>query len=123
MKDELVSYETAVLAKEKGFNIKGVMYYDLECELSSFNDFIGDTLIEQREFTEKFMDCEAPTQSLLQRWLREKHRLEINISKDSYDIYHCMVVGDIEIKGPFYDHVYEKALEQGLQEALKLIKD
>lgn len=71
---------------------------------------------------------EAPTQSLLQKWLREKHNIHIGVyyNKNScvWDV-ECWHVDDVE---PFYYgniefNTYEEALENGLQEALKLIKE
>lgn len=87
MREEIITFETAKLAKEKGFNIPSLDY--------------------------------ATTQSLLQKWLREEHN--INIIPPLYYSgkgYLCSVVSTPKIK--FYK-TYESALENKLQEALKLI--
>jgi len=70
IKDELISFETAKLAKEKGFDLKATsgMYM---C-MGIYEGKIGTSI-----------DCHryvvAPTQALLQRWLREK---DVHISLD-----------------------------------------
>ena len=67
-----------------------------------------------------------PTQSLLQKWLREEHNIHIEISREYIKGkiigYDCIIdyeegIIDLETKS-----IYEEALEQGLLEALKLIK-
>ena len=106
MKEKLIEFETAKLAKEKGF--------------TNFNCFWPD-------------DCLTigrPTQSLLQKWLREVHNIEViswpHFKRLSYgcDVYHYTTKNSngfttIELNP---SKTYEDALELGLQEALKLIK-
>lgn len=110
MKDTLVGFKVAKLAKEKGFNIRSEPYrYDSKGEL---------TLLE---------GINAPTQSLLQKWLREIHKIDIFITKvkNNYapSVYSKNIskhaIG-VTLFGK--DKTYEEALEVGLQEALKLIK-
>ena len=123
MKEELISFETAKLANEKGFDV--ISRYGTEASLYNKNGehtyysnygFMGSGLSDEYIY--------APTQSLLQKWLREKHNIHliINVYKD--DSYDFILISDL-IKeesddGLYYDS-YEKALEFGLQEALKLI--
>ena len=126
MKDQLVSYEIAKLANEKGFNhMKSNCYGDnmayQEGEL--INTLSGNTVIGY---------ILAPTQSLLQKWLRETKDKVICVYSNasgylwSIDkvsgthIKYSMYTGDCEESGAFT--TYELALEKGLQEALKLIK-
>jgi hypothetical protein len=73
-----------------------------------------------------------PTQSLLQKWLREIKNLHIAIIRDAcgygYDI--CKADNGTHIADGVFDgpndggqwDTYEEALETGIQEALKLIK-
>ena len=79
----------------------------------------------------------APTQSLLQKWLRDVHNLMINIelffngavefAYNIYDLYDEKLIKQSfqgaggSYEGTWYD--YEQALEAGLLEALKLIED
>lgn len=144
MKEQLISLETAKLAKEKGFNEPCYAYYsesrDLMDHISAFPGYYN--VGEQVDI------LAAPTQSLLAKWLREKHLCYVFIrrecigsdewvfayqldwlpkehwdakrraihfkDKDSYN----------ESPGGTYWGgwgTYEEALEKGLFEALKLI--
>jgi hypothetical protein len=94
MKEQLITSETAKLASEKGYS----------------PILLGDNFKN-----------DLPTQSLLQRWLREVHNIDINMAKDSLDIYHCSVYNNLTVCNPLFSRQYEEALEKGLQEALKLI--
>lgn len=161
MKEQIVSFETAKLAKEKGFNIQCINYYFEDGEfrentLTGTNGYYGDEyLFTFDEFLENwnnkwltkkngdrcfgcnktegyFETYSAPSQSLLQKWLREKHNLYVivdtihtligtevirvewkwSITSDKDDDIKCIWNGK---------ETYEQALEAGLQEALKLI--
>jgi hypothetical protein len=136
MKDELITFKTAKLAKEKGFPIiwKNIAYTPFYyCDE---NGKVWDSYLRRSEYDKKSEEVILyfkSTQSLLQRWLREVHGIHINItwrslnnplfgcelnqlySKADFDSYHLGIYVDNKYKS------YEKALEQGLQEALKLI--
>ena len=81
MEDELVSLETAMLLKEKGFNEPCSYYYENN-ELYKLGYYHGEgtgfvrnnSPIDGRFLCEE-MQCTAPTQSLAQKWLREIHRI------------------------------------------------
>tara|TARA_R110001606_G_scaffold391495_1_gene559642 strand:+ start:65 stop:349 length:285 start_codon:yes stop_codon:yes gene_type:complete len=93
MKEQLITFETAKLAKEKGFELNG--------------------------YTN---DIEAPTQSLLQKWLREEHEIHLTVTSISQESWQCHItkIGDSLGKKYFEDfYNYEEALEKGLMEALK----
>jgi len=151
MSETLVSFKTAKLAKEKGF----------EAELTLFYNGIDDTVHESppdfiythAEFERvgnhhsnnkhwlKF--CLAPTQSLLQKWLREECAIIVTSIPNFFNKNELMgyiYTLDKFING-FHDgkdydsdqfailgdkvsefNTYEEALEAGLFEALKLIK-
>ena len=66
------------------------------------------------------------TQSLLQRWLREQHKINISMINGSNTInlyyYEINKTNKFPIKGDgSKNYTYEQALEEGLCEALKLI--
>ena len=144
MEEQLISYETAKLAKEKGFDEKVYREYDksgyLRCTSKSADVVLGpyDELLKSTEYP-------APTQSLLQKWLREVHNCFIDILphrdgdsknkqwKSKKDVFWSVEVDyygknfEIELTddSDFTQHfnkTYEEALEIGLQEALKLIR-
>ena len=128
MKEELISFETAKLAKEKGYTQEWLDHYEYYKEDGSLHNW-------------KY-DYPAPTQSLLQKWLREVHEIHIHIevwrNMDHCDEYKGFITKPAYIK-PLYDktnkgldimeikrvsfkYEYKEALEAVLQEALKLIK-
>ena len=130
MEEQLISFNTAELAKEKGFNLgQSKAYYnhgETELLLWVWSEDHND---------QKDLLAYAPTQSLLQRWLREVHNIEFDIivtkigeNKKSYDIF-IVDTSKVEVKQNkkviysfFNFKSYEEVLELGLEQALKLIK-
>ena len=128
MKDELTSSETAKLAKEKGFNWSTYKCYDVETDnICNSNQEYPENVYS------RVGNISAPTQSLLQRWLREEHTIHISIEpnytislgKKSYHFIVKVFTGryqDIEYQSIGQHKTYEEVLEVGLFEALKLIE-
>ena len=101
MEDTRITFETEKLAKEKGCNLEN-------CTCGGYPDCIcSDKRISQ---------------SLLAKWLREKHNIHLiaykNINIDGYDWCYITTDGITNINSY---KTYEEAYEVGLQEALKLI--
>lgn len=131
MKEELISFETAKLAKENGFDLVVHAFYDK-------NMCIDETMYHN--WNEYKAAYSAPTQSLLQKWLREKYNKYVKVHpvyRDEkiqweYVIFFLdepLLSGTDGFKNrmslldyPYYWETFEEALENGLQEALKLIK-
>jgi len=120
--ETLISFKTAELAKEKGFG------------LNSYTGFVydNDGKLLNLAFYDMGDKYAAPTQSLLQKWLREEH--EIHVS--AFPVFSHKYFPTIRkfYKYKEYDNIlgspynpnsskdtYEEALEKGLQEALKLV--
>lgn len=118
MKERLINFETAKLAQEKGF-VLGIGWHGQD-----------DKFYYEGQITNNFRGgnhC-APTQSLLQRWLREVHNIHIEVFlSDNLPYtgfyYRIMTIGKYFVTS--HDDVlsdkFEDALEKGLFEALKLI--
>jgi len=124
MIDQLISFETAKLAKEKGFN-EGTEKYYLTGSSYIPDGFVGTRIIglSFNEIEPKGM-FSAPTQSLLQKWLREKYNIVVLISRwinGHHKLYYHPIIDGVTFKSPGYI-TYEEALETGLRQALKLIK-
>lgn len=120
--EQLVSFETAKLAKEVGFDL--ACRDGWEFEHNFFKDHVlFSPLFASARIVNRDDDVACPTQSLLQRWLREKHRLIILIEITKYKKY-LFSIDNINgnFIGEFLYITYEEALEQGLAEALKMIK-
>ena len=139
IEETLVSYETAKLAQEKGFDLTVRAYYNVPIDINK------EIWIEDQDEPDnynaeifqkpRFTDCEigveytftsAPTQALLQKWLREVHDIDFVIKP-----YYDNIDGKTYTADPFSPGLgfikiarqksYETTLEIGLQEALKLI--
>ena len=143
MEDEIVSFETAMLLKKKGFNEPCSYYYE-DDELYKLYHYQGDgtgfsrnsSPINDRLSCEE-MQCTAPTQSLAQKWLRDNHNMCVSPSLTSrwkginYIITIDKVISDSEIEIAFVVDsnskeikkckTYEEALEEGLINCLKSI--
>lgn len=110
MKEELISFETAKLAKEKGFS-----------EIIFEGDGKGNLTGIHK----------APTQSLLQTWLRKNHGIHIKIEAPiiSENVWHYALYYHDKFNKDWnlirdaggVNKSYERVLESGLQKALKLI--
>lgn len=137
--DEVVTYEVAKLAKEKGFPQKfnyihfapRYGYYNHKGELDGDLRNILKLRIKKEPVPDGMQPINAPTQSLLQRWLREEKELHIEIvaTASGYiwllDKTNGTSIADSDHHGTManedsgcYD-TYELALEDALKYALK----
>lgn len=133
MTEQLVLFDTAKLAREKGFDWDCRMVYK-GCKeglyLAKDKNYIYhkykrfpykqcSTRKNSVMSNAKIPRYTAPTQSLLQKWLREEHNIFIQVDVNfNVKIYYKDELHD-EL---FTFNSYEQALEKGLQEALKLIE-
>jgi hypothetical protein len=137
MEEKLIKKETAKLAREVGFDIECRDFYsNIEEGVVSVYDWIGDSFEIHREMCKEFVEYECPTQSLLQKWLRDTHNIHIYIKKgyfesdkDSFWYVNVMKIGiDTSDDGQVSSSIqelegtFEEVLEVGLLEALKIIK-
>lgn len=155
MEETLISFETAKLAKDKGFTmfkesfksaiidsrnydvqkysfyrvIKNEQVLELNVGTNSSNiNGLYESYNEKDFVTQK--NYFAPTQSLLQKWLREVHNTHLMV-EPYYNGEKLLVYGfDLITERAEEETIiekgfktYEEALEIGLQEALKLIKN
>ena len=129
MTDQLVSFPVAKLAKQKGFKPEREWNPEYVSMWYDDDDFPDDEPI-LTEMKEEDYSCEchylAPTQTKLQKWLREQHKL--NVSPKYHDgkwIPYVQLMYEDRIKGYWGHRVdeYEIAMNDGLLSALKLIKD
>jgi len=110
IKEQIISFETAVLAKEKGLISQFGVGYNANGK--------GPTMFRGHP------PVYACSQSLLQKWLREKHSQHIYITDWDGDWRwnHQWILGSCNGSSIGGFNTYELALEDGLLEALKLIK-
>lgn len=141
MKDTLISYETALLADILGFQqpIGIGVKYNLGQYYNSVGVLNGDVSDEVKESVRyhiskrkgenpeqvKTKIVSAPTQSLLQKWLRDIHSIIVSVDIQDDRTYFISLTAISNSTG---DNIwgnyktYEEALENGLKEALELIK-
>jgi hypothetical protein len=141
MQETLITLETAKLAKEKGFDnpcsngFYETLEHELDCGRGGIISFpyIAPRTLSQPAYgvrNENVFIAQAPSQSLLQKWLREVHNLVVLVTIP-FDIFYAYTIDGIngnsyyteskQYKGQDFI-TYEETLEAGLQEALKLIK-
>lgn len=125
IEESYVSFDTARILKEAGFDVPCNSYYELEdgeavrkdCIRPYDHNGFGDTI------------CSRPTLALAARWLREVHHYAICVwfSKDHekwfyahWDMDNMAFDTNYNISEFIFDS-YEEAFKAGLQEAIKLI--
>jgi hypothetical protein len=122
MKESLIEFETAKLAKEKGFNIlTEYSYYDENSEYIK-TEFLSFEAHKYKGFSWNVIY--KPTQGLLQKWLREIHKIDIAVNDYNFGEAYIPSVStkkDFIVMHLGHFPCYDSALEKGLQEALKLI--
>jgi hypothetical protein len=142
MEENIIQYKTAILAKEKGFDLPTQLYYE-SCRGGDPNIYgkpyknnlegnlyyiLGRKNYNNIDFDD--IQCwSAPTQTELQKWLREVHKLHPNcdyrMSNRQYkwggSINSLDHNRDLDYFGK-PNNTYEEGLEEGLYKALKLIK-
>lgn len=121
IEESYVSFDTAKMLKEAGF--------DVPCT-SQYTEGMGVWNVEYPyNFNEDDFGYSRPTQALAARWLREVYNVAIYSLYDD-DMEQWFYVVDAFTKNPVinsfqsgseYDD-YESAFEDGLREAIKLIK-
>jgi len=116
IEEDLITFETANLANEKGFNVWcssayfSTEYLGMATEID-YDTFIKDTYL-------------APTQSVLQKWLRKNYHIHISVEyTGQYFVKYKTGYGSTYVNCANQNfNSYEQALEYGLFEALKSIK-
>ena len=142
MREQYITFEVAQLAKEKGFNVLVNHAYDLKGEFGNYYDIVNESPFDYEDDHIDYdsLRYSAPTQSLLQKWLREVHQIyvDIDIDQTTYPKFCYMIsrfIGNpTNLAAEEWDwenypngenwglhRSWEDALEEGLFEALKLI--
>lgn len=77
--EDYVSFETAELLKEKGFNESTSMVYmsygDL-CKCTRYDSICNSSY---NDITKNYFECTAPTLQRAMKWLRKVHKIHIQI--------------------------------------------
>lgn len=130
MIEELVKRDTAILAKEKGFNEQCRHYLTIDGDIEEAQYFESDITNKSIDNNEGYFSdipsCTIPTQALLQKWLREEHNIYLHV-KPNYPIIDNKVELNFSHnhyqETPINYSTWEEALEQGLILSLNSIKN
>lgn len=136
MIDQIVTFKTALILKELGFNEECRSIFNENREIEHLKYFEGDGSgvtrnleLEKDYFGTSIILVTAPTQSLVARWLRELVKIDITIqgwrNKENESVYSKIIFTDLidkETENYEYYNTYEEALEFAIQEALEVIK-
>jgi hypothetical protein len=114
MKEHLISFKTSKLVKEIGFESEDSENY--------YNEY---GTINEYTYSNQFTKFPLVTQSLLQKWFREKHKVYLTIH-----VCHHPILDKVEwtynLDKSFPKltfNTYEDALEIGLFETAKLLNE
>lgn len=129
IEEAYVSFETAKLLKEKGFEIDttkdywkigpdGTKYF--MCSIGAYTSDIDNKTAYYRPAD----SYPCPTQQMAMRWLREVHNVHIEIDPDWVSKPEFKIIGyafDIHSKDdPWYEHMTEySTYEEAVEEAIK----
>jgi len=147
MKLELCGLQVSLLAKEKGFDWKCSYFFNHEFDKNKWYEqtqysFKVNFNLDAKDVAGYGETVSRPEQALLQKWLREVHRIHVLvkpwINMDHDDRYTATLLRDgvegkwnPKCKGKdmleespfsFEEDTFEESLELALLEALKLIK-
>ena len=118
--EEICTYEVCKLAKEKGFDVRTFDWYDYTGNYHK--GFIPHELHECPRYKEYY----APTQSLLQRWLREEKGVVIELkysdsTEDWRPFWSWCIYNNLGFTLEIGDNhsTYELALEDALKYVLE----
>ena len=117
--EDYVSFETAKLLKEKGFDEPCECFYDTEHnDISIVNGWMdtSNSLLEEREF----LCYSAPTLQMAMKWLREVHSLWCEISWEEKGLWCMEVISHMDEEFIPDSIVHEiKSYEEACEAAIK----
>ena len=90
-----VSFETAKLLKEKGFDENTLMVYMSYGDLCKCNRYDSIRNSNYNDITKNYFECTAPTHQMAMRCLREIYRIDIVIEISDPSVndrkYYCVI--------------------------------
>ena len=127
IQEAYVSFETAKLLKDKGFDESCRYYYVNNGNLMFTEEYFHNSEIKYGTYTGCI--CTAPTLQMAMKWLREVHTLFIEITVDLSDVvypmYNAKIVNLKTCDNHYvlgYDrYSYEEAVETAIINCLNLI--
>jgi len=133
IKEDYVSFETAKLLEEKGFDVPCEHYYAKEVlfdkdyiHLLYTDEPLHNSEIKGENINFQAWECTAPTLQMAIKWLREEHKIFITIGLCTYPILNkCTWIPQVETLNDCYPNVskeydtYEEACEAAIKYCLE----
>lgn len=129
--EDYVSFETAKLLKEKGFDGECQGYYEVPTKLSSRKDVHKQLIVFPKNWNEYNKECvvceyiSIPTHQMALKWLREVHDLHIIVypwqaDNEEKAIHWCCKVykSFAHLGNDVYTNETPKSYEQAVEAAL-----
>lgn len=125
--EDYVSFETAKLLKEKGFDESTSMVYMSYGDLCKLNRYDSIRNSNYNDITKNYFEYTAPTLQMAMKWLREKHNLHIDAlityqyfpRKYEVHIMHTEKHEDIVVNPGTNFNTNEEACEAAIRYALE----
>ena len=127
IQEKYVSFDTAKLLKEKGFNEKcwglyASIFDDEDNPITVLERWVGSA--HNNSFEDESFICSAPTQQMAMRWLREVHHLNIEPYFEYYLLGYSAEIKYTNKDTPLYlfEYLREKwfnTYEEACEEAIK----
>ncbi len=121
MPDRIIKLDTAILAKQKGFDQQPyrAAYNNYSAYYPEFSDGSGKIGLDHPLFNLDHVIAIAPTQTSLQTWLREVHQIDVFANSTRFTGYLEIAFYTFTVKGVtptknYRFETYEEALEAGL---------
>ena len=122
--EDYVSFETAKLLKEKGFNepCRGNYYWGFDDKDNSIVEF-GEWTAQayNNDFEDEAFICSAPTLQMAMKWLREKHKMFIRVIQSHIAYCTCEIYYEMVKYYNFRESFasYEEACEAAIKYCLE----
>ena len=110
MTEDYVSFETAKLLKEKGF--------DEPCWRKVSRGFISDILVKEASEEPSYPQ---PTIAMAMKWLRKKHKITIGILFKEDRIYYEIQQNNEFVFGVDTPEPYEKVCDEAVKHCLEIL--
>ena len=124
IQEAYVSFETAKLLKEKGFDENTLMVYMSYGDLCKCNRYDSIRNSNYNDITKNYFECTAPTLQMAMKWLREVHNIDICVFPYQADYisysYKVKIYKNKEIYLTITDSkTYEDAVEEAIKYCLE----
>ena len=129
IKEDYVSFETAKLLKEKGFDESISMVYMSYGDLCKLHRYDSIRNSNYNDITKNYFECTAPTLQMAMKWLREVHKLYVDVyivkNYSNKTVEYCITIEDLNVPSsddgfdirPFHES-YEEAAESAIKYCL-----